>query len=112
MIAEASWLGTDFSDEKNRHAKSRKKVVNGLISYFKSLESKEERAEKEAELQLRKISAKICKEVKGFWLKINKFVAYKQKLENDEARRKAMDQHLNFLVNQTETTLSLYCLSL
>ena len=42
------------------------------MSYFKSLESKEERAEKEAELQLRKISAKICKEVKGFWLKINK----------------------------------------
>ena len=40
--------------------------------------------------------------MKSFWTKIDRVVAYKQRLEVDEQRRKTMDKHLVFLVRQTE----------
>jgi len=42
----------------------------------------------EDSMQLKRISAKIAKEVGKFWLKINKVIAFKQKGEADEARQK------------------------
>jgi hypothetical protein len=38
---------------------------------------------------------------------INKVIAFKQKSEADDARQKAMDKHLVFLVKQTERYTSL-----
>ena len=40
--------------------------------------------------------------MRGFWLKINKIVTYKQKVDVDAVRRKGMDKQLVFLVQQTE----------
>ena len=39
-------------------------------------------------IQLRKISTRISKDIRKFWLKINKVIAFKQKGEADEARQK------------------------
>lgn len=39
-------------------------------------------------LALKKISSKMSGEVRKFWLKINKVIAFKQKVEADEARQK------------------------
>ena len=51
---------------------------------------------------LRRLSSRISRDVRKFWLKINKVVAFKQKTDFDEIRQKAMDKHLVFLVKQTE----------
>lgn len=42
-------------------------------------------------LALKKISSKISRDVRRFWLKINKVVAFKQKLDADEVRQKVGD---------------------
>jgi E1A-binding protein p400 len=39
-------------------------------------------------LALRKIATKISKDVKRFWTKIDKVVAFTQKIESDEVRQK------------------------
>ena len=38
----------------------------------------------------------------GWWGKIERVVAYKQKVEGDVARRRTMDRRLIFLVKRTE----------
>ncbi|CAN0220258.1 unnamed protein product, partial [Phaeothamnion confervicola] len=51
---------------------------------------------------LRRVASRMAREVHGFWGKVNKVIAYRQKVEADATRRKAMDRHLVFLVKQTE----------
>ena len=57
---------------------------------------------REAQLEIKRRAARVAREVKSFWTKIDRVVAYKQRLEVDEQRRKTMDKHLVFLVRQTE----------
>lgn len=56
----------------------------------------------ETQLQLKRTAGKLSRDVRGFWLKINKIVTYKQKVDVDAIRRKGMDKQLVFLVQQTE----------
>lgn len=44
----------------------------------------------------------IAKDVKKFWLKVDKLVSYKQQLLIEERKKKALDKHLDFLLGQTE----------
>ena len=39
-------------------------------------------------LNLRKTASKISRDVRKFWLKINKIIDFKQKAESDEIRQK------------------------
>lgn len=39
-------------------------------------------------IALKKISSKVSRDVRKFWLKINKVVAFKQKIDADEVRQK------------------------
>lgn len=81
------------------------------------------KSEKEEHLRVRKISSSIAKEVKHFWDSMRKvtfmgfffitwllqcpllvffqIVEHKQQLILEAKRRKAMDLHLEFIVNQT-----------
>jgi E1A-binding protein p400 len=49
------------------------------------------------------LAAKIGREVKGWWGKIEKVITYKQKLSADEARQRDMNKQLVKLVKQTES---------
>ena len=60
------------------------------------------RAEKAQELQLKRIAAFVAKEIKTFWSNAEKLVEYKQQTKLDERRKKALDQQLSFIVDQTE----------
>lgn len=50
----------------------------------------------------RRLAARIGRDVKKFWTKIDKIISYKVKLQADEMRKAAMDRHLKNLVDQTE----------
>jgi len=51
---------------------------------------------------MRKVAANISKDVKKFWIKIEKLVVYKHQLELEERKKKALDKQLDFLLGQTE----------
>ncbi|KAG8071924.1 hypothetical protein GUJ93_ZPchr0006g41460 [Zizania palustris] len=57
---------------------------------------------KEEELRLKKVALNISKDVKKFWTKIEKLVFYKNQLELEERKKKALDKQLDFLLGQTE----------
>lgn len=49
-------------------------------------------------IALKKISSKVSRDVRKFWLKINKVVAFKQKIDADEVRQKVPSKFTLFLI--------------
>ena len=102
VMKEMMWLGTDFQAERKRQVSLAKKLASGIRQYHKTKESRRLRELAEAELKRRRLAGKISRELRGWWAKIERVVAYKQKLSADEERKKAMNKQLVALVKQTE----------
>ncbi|CAN0253225.1 unnamed protein product, partial [Ectocarpus fasciculatus] len=96
------WMADDFQQERKRHMVARKKQARSVLLHFRGHEARKAKKAKEEQLALRRGASKVARDVRAFWGKLNKVIAYKQRLEADECRRKAMDKHLVFLVKQTE----------
>eukprot|EP00601_Ochromonadales_sp_CCMP2298_P025528 CAMPEP_0173281656 /NCGR_PEP_ID=MMETSP1143-20121109/6362_1 /TAXON_ID=483371 /ORGANISM="non described non described, Strain CCMP2298" /LENGTH=244 /DNA_ID=CAMNT_0014219093 /DNA_START=63 /DNA_END=794 /DNA_ORIENTATION=- len=102
VMKEMSWLANDFQKERLRHKANAKKLTKAVDMYHKTKEAKKLKKSKDEVVNIRKVSSRLSRDVRKFWLKINKVVAFKQKMDADEVRQKAMDKHLVFLVKQTE----------
>lgn len=73
-----------------------------IMKYFQEQQQKELRAEKEEANRTKRIASNMAKMVKEFWSNIEKVVQYKQQSRLEEKRKKALDLHLSFIVDQTE----------
>ena len=102
LMKEMMWLGADFMGERKRQHGLAKKQANGINQFHKTKETRRVRLLAEAELKRRRLSSKIGREVRGWWTKIERVIAYKQKISADQERRKAMNQQLVELVRLTE----------
>ena len=51
---------------------------------------------------MKRIASQMGKMVREFWSNIEKVVQYKQQSRLEEKRKKALDLHLSFIVDQTE----------
>lgn len=67
----------------------------------------EEKAIKDEKVKLIKIASFMAKEVRNFWSNVQKLVEYKEQSRIEELRKKTMDQHLSFIVDQTERISSM-----
>lgn len=70
--------------------------------YFQDKALTIQKAEKAQEQHIRRIAAFCAKEIKNFWNSVEKLVEYKQNTILEEKRKKALDQQLSFIVDQTE----------
>jgi hypothetical protein len=102
LMKEMMWLATDFQAERKRHGQSRRRLCNGIRLVTKSKALKAARELTDAELRRRKLAARLGREVKGWWTKIERVVSYKQKLSAEQERQAAMNKQLVALVKQTE----------
>ena len=102
LMKEMMWLGADFMGERKRQHALAKKQANGIKQFHKSKETRRIRLLADAELKRRRLSAKIGREVRSWWTKVERVIAYKQKLSADKERRKAMNKQLVELVRLTE----------
>ena len=91
VMKEMAWLAADFSREKNAHTMGRKKITRLVTSYYSTLETKKAKKAKDELLDLKRKSQKISKDIRKFWLKIDRIIAFKQKCESDEVRQKVID---------------------
>ncbi len=73
-----------------------------IARYHADIHQKELKAEKEEGQRLKRIAGQMAKMVREFWTNIEKVVQYKQQSRLEEKRKKAMDLHLSFIVDQTE----------
>jgi E1A-binding protein p400 len=109
LLKEMQWLAADFHAERKRHTTHRRKLASNMQQHFHSRESRRIRTLAEAELKRRRLAAKLGRDVmKQWWTKIDRVIAYKQKLSWEQERERAMNKQLIQLVQLTEQyTLSL-----
>ncbi|EEC16922.1 E1A-binding protein p400, putative, partial [Ixodes scapularis] len=93
---------TDFAQERKWKKAAAKKCARMVLKYHQERDLKAERAEKEELQKLRRIAGQVAKEIKLFWANIEKLVEFKQQTRLEEKRKKALDLHLNFIMDQTE----------
>ncbi|XP_075490828.1 LOW QUALITY PROTEIN: protein PHOTOPERIOD-INDEPENDENT EARLY FLOWERING 1-like [Primulina tabacum] len=102
VLEEMIWLSKDFESERKWKLAQAKKVAMKASKGILDQATRGEKRVKEEEQRLRKVALNISKDVKKFWIKIEKLVAYKHQLELDEKKKKALDKQLEFLLGQTE----------
>ncbi|KAL6971216.1 Pharynx and intestine in excess protein 1 [Sarracenia purpurea var. burkii] len=102
VLEEMVWLSKDFESERKWKLTQAKKVAIRASKGMLDPATRGEKKVKEEEQRLRKVALNISKDVKKFWLKIEKLVLYKHQLELDEKKKKALDKQLEFLLGQTE----------
>ncbi|CAB3367449.1 Hypothetical predicted protein [Cloeon dipterum] len=102
VLEEMIWLSADFAQERKWKKNAAKKCAKMVQKHFQDKQIQAQRAEKSEELRLKKIAAFIAKEVRNFWNDISRIVEHKNKALLEEKKRKALDQHLSFIVDQTE----------
>ncbi|XP_013100224.2 helicase domino [Stomoxys calcitrans] len=102
LLEEMVWLAADFAQERKWKKAAAKKCAKMVQKYFQDKANAAQKAEKAQEAHLRRVAAFIAKEVKMFWGNVEKLVEYKHHTKIEEKRKKALDQHLSFIVDQTE----------
>ncbi|CAA6665108.1 unnamed protein product [Spirodela intermedia] len=102
VLEEMVWLSKDFESERKWKLSQAKKVAVRASKNMLDQATKGEKKVKEEEQRLRKIAINISKDVKKFWIKIEKLVLYKHQLELEEKKKKVLDKQLDFLLGQTE----------
>ncbi|KAL1491858.1 hypothetical protein ABEB36_012391 [Hypothenemus hampei] len=102
LLEEMVWLAADFAQERKWKKAAAKKCSRMVQKYFQDKALAAQRAEKAHEQHLKRIAAFCAKEIKVFWSNVEKLVEYKQNTILEEKRKKALDQQLSFIVDQTE----------
>ena len=104
LLAEMKWLSTDFQSERKRHKSLAKKQSTSIKQFVKTKEKRKVQKMIQMELKKRKLSNKMARDVmKGWWdNKINRIIAYKQRVDSELVKKRSMDRHLIQLVKQTE----------
>ncbi|XP_068211113.1 helicase domino-like isoform X3 [Palaemon carinicauda] len=102
LLEEMVWLSADFAQERKWKKAAAKKCARMVQKYFLDKALQAQKEEKEKEMRTRKIAAFIAKEVRTFWGNTEKFIHFKITTKLDEKKKKALDQQLSFIVDQTE----------
>ena len=91
-ITFQGWLAADFQKERSRHMVNARKVSRAVDVFHKTKEARDLKKEKDEILAVKRVSSKISRDVRKFWLKINKVIAFKQKAESDDIRQKVLQR--------------------
>ncbi|CAM0908654.1 unnamed protein product [Alopecurus aequalis] len=102
VLGEMVWLSKEFESERKWKLSMAKKIAQRANLGVVDQATKDEKRQKEGEHRMRKVALNISKDVKKFWTKIEKLVLYKNQLEVEERKKKALDKQLDFLLGQTE----------
>lgn len=102
VLEEMQWLAADFGQERKAKKAGTRRIARMIVRHFQDQQQKEMKAGREDAQKLRRIASNIAKAVREFWSNIEKVVQYKQQSRLEEKRRKALDMHLSFIVDQTE----------
>uniref|UniRef100_A0A0E0CQ01 Protein PHOTOPERIOD-INDEPENDENT EARLY FLOWERING 1 n=1 Tax=Oryza meridionalis TaxID=40149 RepID=A0A0E0CQ01_9ORYZ len=91
LLGEMAWLAKEFDAERKWKLSMAKRIAQRANKGVVDQATKDERKQKEEEVRLRKVA-----------LNISKDVFYKNQLELEERKKKALDKQLDFLLGQTE----------
>lgn len=102
LLEEMTWISADFAEERKWKKSAAKKCSRFIRRFHQDKQQQVEKAEREEQQRLRKIASTMAKEIRLFWNNVEKLVEFKMQTKLEEKRKRALDIHLNFIVNQTE----------
>eukprot|EP01052_Picozoa_sp_SAG31_P021380 SAG31_NODE_1650_length_7635_cov_12.658705_1_plen_1667_part_00 len=102
LLQEMEWLANDYGEERRWKMALAKKVSAAVLKYHKMKSNQRARELKIQQQNLKKIAARMSKDVKMFWGQVNKLVVYKHEVQVEEIRQQNIEKHMNFMVGQTE----------
>lgn len=102
LLEEMQWLSADFANERKWKKSAARKCARMVQNFFREKELAALKAEKAQEQNLKRIAGFIAKEIKTFWANVEKVVEIKQQVRLEAKRKKALNEKLNFIVDQTE----------
>ncbi|XP_027842625.2 helicase domino isoform X2 [Aphis gossypii] len=112
LLEEMQWLATDFAQERKWKKKAAKQCSKMVMKHFHEKKIEAQKAAKASEMHQKRITGFIAKMVKTFWSDVEKLLLFKQSTKLEEQRKIALDEHLNFIVDQTEKMSTLVAESL
>uniref|UniRef100_A0A8D8WF21 Chromatin-remodeling complex ATPase chain Iswi n=1 Tax=Cacopsylla melanoneura TaxID=428564 RepID=A0A8D8WF21_9HEMI len=107
LLEEMTWISTDFAQERKWKKAMARKIARAIQKHFQEKKQSQLRAEKAAEVHARKVASFMARGVKQFWTNVGKLVEFKQTTLLEEKKKQALDQHLSFIVGETEKFSSL-----
>eukprot|EP01125_Pyxidicula_operculata_P012732 TRINITY_DN4194_c4_g1_i1.p1 TRINITY_DN4194_c4_g1~~TRINITY_DN4194_c4_g1_i1.p1 ORF type:complete len:1463 (+),score=421.63 TRINITY_DN4194_c4_g1_i1:14-4402(+) len=99
---EMEWLSNDFREERKWKIACAKKLAQAVMKYHQDKIKEVKEKEVQEKIDIVKTAKWISNEVKEFWGQIEQLVRYKHQSKIDEKKQKVLNEHLNFLVGQTE----------
>ena len=103
VLKELQWLAADFTAERQRHTAASRKLATAVRLHTQQRETRLLRELQTAAAKRRKLASRISRQVvAGWWGKLNKVLAYQQKVSAEQARNAEMNAQLAELVQLTE----------
>ena len=104
LLKEMLWLSTDFASERKRQLSMARRLSNSAVRYVRDSERRRHKLLRDEEARLRRHAAKMSRNVvRGWWSgRVDRVIAYAQRMEAEDCRKRAMDRRLIHLVKQTE----------
>uniref|UniRef100_A0A0K2UA14 Helicase ATP-binding domain-containing protein n=1 Tax=Lepeophtheirus salmonis TaxID=72036 RepID=A0A0K2UA14_LEPSM len=102
VLEEMSWLSSIFQQEMKAKKLGAKKCAKMVQKHFSDKALSVARAEKAHEQHLKKLASFQAKEIREFWSNVEKFFEFRLQKRIEYMRKKALDEHLNFIVDKTE----------
>ncbi|RHY49616.1 hypothetical protein DYB34_009343, partial [Aphanomyces astaci] len=102
LLQEMQWMSTDFAQERKWRIRKAKTLSLSVTSYHSKKSTAAMRTLQHEEQARKRFAAKMGRDVKKFWLKVDKLVAHQVKAAEDSRRKASMETQLQFLLQQTE----------
>ncbi|ELU01188.1 hypothetical protein CAPTEDRAFT_103252 [Capitella teleta] len=72
LLEEMQWLAADFAQERKWKKAGARKIARMITKHFQELQQKEQRAEKEEGMKIKRIANSMARMVREFWNNIEK----------------------------------------
>ncbi|ODN02154.1 Helicase SRCAP [Orchesella cincta] len=102
LLEEMCWMAGNFANERKWKKTLAKKCARMIEKYYHEKELKRQKAEREEEARKRITASNIAKVVRQFWSNVQTVVRFKEQTILESMRKRALDQKLSHLVNETE----------
>uniref|UniRef100_A0A914CQ86 Uncharacterized protein n=1 Tax=Acrobeloides nanus TaxID=290746 RepID=A0A914CQ86_9BILA len=107
LLEEVKWMSIDFKQERIFKRVAAKKMTQGIARWAKQVKTKEKEKVERSEKEAKQICGLIAKMVKEFWKNVDKIADFRAQEIIESKKRKALDQHLSFIVGEADKLSSM-----
>ncbi|GMR42529.1 hypothetical protein PMAYCL1PPCAC_12724, partial [Pristionchus mayeri] len=102
VLEEVKWMANDFRQERIWKRTTARKLSTTIARQAREKQAEIEKAEMRVIKDHKRSCAMIARMVKDFWLNVDKVVDHRKQVIIESKKRKALDQHLQFIVGEAD----------